>query len=114
MSDTPARKISIESLQEHEPMKGCHGRFVHSETMTHAYWRIEAGAVVPEHHHAQEQVVNVLEGELEFVLDGAPHRLGPGDILVVPSEVPHSARAITKCRVLDVFSPPRDLTGFVR
>ena len=107
-------KISVDSLPVHEPMKGCHGRFVHSATMTHAYWKIDVGAVVPEHAHPQEQVVNMLEGELEFVLDGVPHRLGRGDVLVVPSEVRHSARAITRCRVLDVFSPPRDVSGFVR
>jgi len=106
--------IRIDALEEHEPMKGCHGRFVHSATMTHAYWRIEQGAVVPEHQHAQEQVVNVLEGELELVLDGVPHRLRPGDVLVVPSGARHSARGIVESRVLDVFSPPRELAGFVR
>ena len=39
-----------------------HGRFVHSERMTFAWWRIEPGAEVPEHDHPHEQVVNVLEG----------------------------------------------------
>ncbi|HVS64045.1 MAG TPA: cupin domain-containing protein [Thermoanaerobaculia bacterium] len=114
MSSETSGRIRIESLDEHEPMKGCHGRFVHSATMTHAYWRIEQGAVVPEHRHPQEQVVNVLEGELELVLDGVAHRLRPGDVLVVPADVAHSARAIAESRVLDVFSPPRDVTGFVR
>ena len=46
--------VEIESLEEHEPMQGFHGRFVHSATMTHAYWRIDQGAQLPEHSHPQK------------------------------------------------------------
>jgi quercetin dioxygenase-like cupin family protein len=106
--------IAIETLEEHEPMTGFRGRFVHSERMTQAYWRIAGGAVLPEHSHPQEQVVHMLEGELELVVGGAPHRLVAGQVLVIPSGTPHSGRALRDCRVLDVFSPPRDLAGFVR
>jgi quercetin dioxygenase-like cupin family protein len=62
----------------------------------------------PMHTHVEEQIVIVLEGELEFNLDGEIKLMGPGDIAVIPSRVPHGARTLdTSCVEVDVFSPPR-------
>ena len=98
----------LDTVNEREIVPGFHGKLIYSEQMTHAYWRIEAGRQLPEHSHVHEQVVNMLEGEFELVLDGFPHRLVPGDVLVIASGVPHSGKAITDCVILDVFHPCRD------
>ena len=50
----------------------------------------------------------MLEGEFEITVGGNPLSLKPGDVVVIPGNVPHSGRAISKCRILDVFSPARD------
>ena len=50
---------------EREVFPGFHGRFIHSGRMTFARWRIDAGAVLPEHSHEHEQVVHMFAGELE-------------------------------------------------
>lgn len=76
--------------------------------MTFAYWEISAGSQVPVHSHPHEQVVNMLEGTLELTVAGENHRLTPGQILVIPSNAIHSGKAITPCRVLDVFNPVRE------
>jgi quercetin dioxygenase-like cupin family protein/GNAT superfamily N-acetyltransferase len=99
---------TIDMLPEHEVFPGFHGRFVHSASMTFAWWTIDAGAAVPEHAHPHEQVVNVLDGELALTVDGTEHRLFPGDVVAIPGGVRHAARALAPCRVLDVFSPVRD------
>lgn len=91
-----------------EVFPGFQGRFVHSATMTFAYWEIQAGALVPEHHHVHEQVVNMFEGQLELTVDGIKHTLGPGQVLIIPSHAVHSGKALTACKVLDVFSPVRE------
>lgn len=98
----------LTSLAEREVMPGFFGRFIHTDATTHAYWRIEAGAVLRPHAHPHEQVVNLFEGELELTVEGVPHRLGPGSVLVIAGNQVHSGHAITACRVLDVFSPVRD------
>ncbi len=100
--------IEIVALAEREPMPGFRGRFVHTENMTLAYWRITQDAALPEHSHFHEQVVNVLEGELELTVGVTTRVLRPGAVWVIPSGIPHSGRALTVCRVLDVFQPVRD------
>lgn len=89
-------------------MPGFHGRFVHSEAMTLVRWDIAAGSPLPERAHPQEQLSAVLEGEFEMVVGGTPHRLAPGSVAVIPSNVVHSGRALTDCRIIDVFHPVRE------
>lgn len=100
--------LNLESLVEHEPIPGYRGRFVHSEGMTIAYWEIEAGAPLPTHSHVHEQVANVISGEFELTVDGETRVLGPGSVAVIPGNVVHSGRAITACRLMDVFCPVRE------
>ncbi len=99
---------NIADVPEREIVPGFHGRFLHSGQMTFAYWRIDAGAAIPMHSHPHEQVVNMLEGELELVVDGTPHMLTAGDVHVIPGGAAHGARAVTEARVLDVFAPVRE------
>jgi hypothetical protein len=63
-------KIDLDQIEEREIVPGFHARFVHSENMTLAFWRVEAGATLPDHQHIHEQVANVLEGEFELSVDG--------------------------------------------
>ena len=101
-------QIELNTLSVREIFPGLRARLVHSDRMTHSWVEIDAGATFPRHHHPHEQIVNVLEGELELVVEGTPHRLVPGLVFVIPPNVPHSGCALTACRVLDVFAPPRD------
>ena len=98
----------LAEVPPYERLPGMRGKFLHSGTMTFVYWDIDEGAALPRHAHHHEQVVNMLEGEFELVVDGTPHRLKPGDVLAIPGNAPHSGRAITRCRILDVFWPIRE------
>lgn len=98
----------FENMEEKEILPGLFVRFVHSENMTLAYWRILPGCELPTHSHVNEQVVNVIEGELELVVDGRPHILTRGKVVVLPPDMPHSGKAITECHIIDVFHPVRE------
>jgi quercetin dioxygenase-like cupin family protein len=98
----------LSDLTEHEVFPGFRGRFVHSERTSHVYWTIDAGAVLPEHDHPHEQVVNMIEGELELVVSGEARVLRAGDVLAIPGGARHSGRALSRVRVLDVFTPVRE------
>ena len=101
-------KIDIWSTKSREIMEGYHGRFVHSERTTHVYWEIDPGNPLPEHDHPHEQIVNMLMGTFELIVNGTSHMLEAGDVFVVPPDVPHTGVAHTPCRILDVFAPVRE------
>lgn len=76
--------------------------------MTLAFWEVIAGSSVPEHSHIHEQVVIVREGKLELVVNREKRIMDAGCIAVIPSNVKHSAYAVTDCKLLDVFYPVRE------
>ena len=91
------------------PLPGWSGHFFHSEYMTFAHWDIQSTAAdLHEHQHPQEEVWNIVEGELVLVLNGREWRLGPGDAAVVPPETPHSVRVVGMCRAVIADYPVRE------
>jgi quercetin dioxygenase-like cupin family protein len=99
---------TLDEIEQRELLPGLHVRFLHSENMTAAYWFIEAGSEMPVHTHPHEQITNVLEGELELTLGEESRVLGPGTAAVIAPEIPHGGRAVSDCRVIDVFHPVRE------
>ena len=65
------------------------------------------GAIVPEHHHESEQITYILEGALQFEIGGQIIVVGKGQVLRIPSNVPHRAVALEDTLDLDIFSPIR-------
>jgi quercetin dioxygenase-like cupin family protein len=98
------------------PLPGWSGRFFHSENMTFAHWDIAAGATdLHEHSHPQEEVWNVVEGEVVLVIDGVARTLGSGAAAVVPPHVPHAAGVVGTCRAIVTDFPLRaELPGVPR
>jgi quercetin dioxygenase-like cupin family protein len=99
---------NLDEITEREIVPGYRAKFIHAEGMTLAYWKVEAGAALPEHSHPHEQIANVLEGEFELTVAGESRVLIPGQVAVIPGNMPHSGRAITACRLLDAFQPARE------
>ena len=82
--------------------------------IAHVY--LKTGCLVPKHHHVNEQITYILEGALRFWLgdkvdsqDEADSVLvKAGEVLVIPSSVPHRALAMGDTLDVDVFAPPRE------
>ena len=68
---------------------------------------LKKGAYVPLHSHHNEQVSYVLEGALQFTLEGKEVIVRAGEILCIPAHVPHEAFALEDTVDLDIFNPPR-------
>jgi len=100
--------MNLSEIEPKEIMPGYHGKLVHGERMSWVFWDVEKGAEVPEHHHAHEQIMHVVEGSFEFTLNGEKGTYGPGDVVIIPSYAPHSGKALTPCKLMDIFSPVRE------
>lgn len=62
----------------------------------------------PPHSHPHQQATYVAEGELLFFLGDEPHKLGPGDLITVPPDMPHTIQLLSeRVRLVDTFSPIR-------
>ena len=100
--------IDLNKIEGKEVVPGFTGKFIHSEYMSIAFWTIKAGHSLPEHKHVHEQIANVIAGEIELVMEGKSHILTKDTCLIIPSNVPHSGKAITDCYIVDVFYPVRE------
>jgi quercetin dioxygenase-like cupin family protein len=69
---------------------------------------MKKGAHVPRHYHHNEQVTYILEGALKFAIDGKEIVVKAGEVLCIPSNMPHEAWALEDTLDLDVFTPPRE------
>ena len=82
-------------------------RFFSGEQMTVARISFSKGARLAAHKHVNEQFSFLLSGRVEFVIEGAVRMVGPGEMVHLPSQVTHEARALEESVVLDMFAPPR-------
>ncbi|HWG59274.1 MAG TPA: cupin domain-containing protein [Candidatus Acidoferrales bacterium] len=84
-------------------------QMISGEDGTLARVLLSRGAVVPRHSHRSEQYTMILEGALKFIFDdGETATVRPGDVLLIPAHVPHSAEALEDTVDIDFFAPRRE------
>jgi quercetin dioxygenase-like cupin family protein len=99
--------IDTSTLKVIERLPGWHGRYFHSPSMTFAHYDFTRGASIHEHFHPQEEVYELIEGELEITIEGAAQIIRPGLVAIVPSNARHSVKALTNGRAIIVDYPLR-------
>ncbi len=100
-SEVPAEQLNPSMLR----------RMVHGDRILVADMQFRSGFVVPLHHHVNEQVTLVKSGLIRFRLGadrGQVIDVHPGEVLVIPSNVPHEAEMIGDVEEMDVFTPLRE------
>jgi quercetin dioxygenase-like cupin family protein len=86
-------------------------RIVTGEKMTVAKIYFDDGFVVPMHSHHNEQITQVVKGQMQFVFGGdEPEEmlLRAGDVVVIPPHIPHQATCIGEVEEIDMWAPRRD------
>lgn len=104
----PGRFVDVTAIEPMAVIAGLTFRPVAGETSLVNFVDYEPQSEAPLHRHAEEQIVLILDGQLEFTIDGRSRLMQPGDMAVIPPWVPHGA--ITRewtCRQIDIFTPAR-------
>lgn len=104
------RLVIWDDMEREELAEGIGRRFVSGQTMTVARIDLGKGAMVPSHHHHNEQICTVVAGRLEFRLgEGLEDKriVGAGQSLVIPPDLAHEVIALEDSTAYDLFSPPR-------
>jgi quercetin dioxygenase-like cupin family protein len=103
--------VDTSTLPVIERLPGWHGRYFHTANMTFAHYDFKRGSIIHEHFHPEEEVYEVVEGELEVTVGGEAQIARAGIVAIVPSNVRHSVRALTDGRVIVVDHPVRPEFG---
>jgi quercetin dioxygenase-like cupin family protein len=103
--------VDTSTLPVIERLPGWHGRYFHTANMTFAHYDFKRGSIIHEHFHPEEEVYEVIEGELEVTVGGEAQIARAGIVAIVPSNVRHSVRALTDGRVIIVDHPARPEFG---
>lgn len=85
-------------------------RLITGDRMMLAHVYIKKGCIVPRHSHENEQITYILEGGLRFWIGADESQVIDvlaGEVLHIPSHVPHKAEALEDTLDVDIFSPPR-------
>lgn len=99
-----------EDMPKEELKPDLHRRLVTAEQMMLAHVYLDKGCIVPQHAHENEQLTYILEGKLRFWLgedESEVVDVGAGEVLHLPSWLPHKAEALEPTLDVDVFCPPR-------
>jgi quercetin dioxygenase-like cupin family protein len=99
--------VDTSNLPVVERLPGWNGRYFHSAHMTFAHYDFTRGSSIHEHFHPEEEVYEVIEGELEVTIDGAVQVAREGLVAIVPSNVRHSVKALTDGRAIIIDYPVR-------
>ncbi len=99
----PFEKLHFEKLTDKTSR-----RYVSGEKATLANFQLKKGAIVPEHHHPNEQISYVLNGCIKVTVPDKDFLVHSGEVIIIPSNIPHQFEAVDDSLVLDVFCPIRE------
>lgn len=113
MSDAPVRHERWDDIRHEQVTSDIARKLFTGERMMLAQVYLDKGAIVPTHSHENEQLTWIVEGALRFWIgeEGSEDLrelvVSAGEVLYIPSNVPHKAEALEDTFDVDVFSPPR-------
>lgn len=109
--DVPMMPVAWEDLPLEQVNEYMRRRIVTGEKMTIAQIFLADGYTVPQHSHVNEQITHVLSGVMRFRFGKdreVVRDVGPGEVIVIPSNVPHEALMIGDVVEIDLWSPRRE------
>lgn len=111
MSLSELQSINWDAIELEEVNPSMRRRIITGKKMTVARIYLSDGFLVPMHSHIHEQITQVISGRMRFVFGDDRRKtqeFGPGDVVVIPPNLPHEALAIGALEEMDMWTPRRD------
>ena len=111
MNSARATRYRWKDLPKEQLKPDLSRRLISTERLMLAHVYLETGCVVPKHSHENEQLTYILEGVLRFFLgedESEVVDVAAGEVLHIPSNLPHRAEALETTLDVDIFCPPRE------
>jgi quercetin dioxygenase-like cupin family protein len=102
------QKTSWQALEVDKMNDKISRQMISGENGTLARILLARGAVVGRHHHLSEQYTWIVSGALRFTFDDREIVVNAGEVLYIPSNVPHAAVALEDTVDIDFFAPRRE------
>jgi quercetin dioxygenase-like cupin family protein len=92
-----------------ELVPGSNSHLVFGERAMVSFLTMSANSYFPPHRHEAEQIMTVIEGYMDEIIEGKLYRVKKGDVIILPSNIEHGGRLReVDCKVVDIFIPPRE------
>lgn len=106
--ESKKRIINYHDVPLTELVPGCHSHIVSGERGLVSFLTMPANGFFPPHRHEAEQIMVVLEGYLDEIIEGKLYPVKEGDVIILPSNIEHGAQIHeVDCKAIDIFVPPR-------
>jgi len=104
-----AKIYTVADITPKKIHEGCLTRLVAGRNALISFLHIEPHTFFPLHQHSQEQLMIVVEGEIEEIVEDKTYLLKKGKVIILPSNIEHGGRTLdSSCEIIDIFSPPRE------
>ena len=103
--------FEMQNIQTLPLVEGISIKAIYGEQCSASFLELAPFSRLPEHHHENEQIGLVLEGELEYTIGGEMKLCRKGMAFLIPPNTPHSCVVVSQkpAKIVDIFAPPRDL-----
>jgi quercetin dioxygenase-like cupin family protein len=102
------RVVRYQEVPMTELVPGSNSHLVAGEKALVSFLTMSAHSYFPPHRHEAEQIMIVIDGYMDEIIEGKLYRVKKGDVIVLPSNIEHGGRIReVDCKVIDIFSPPR-------
>lgn len=102
------QQFSFDDLPVEKLSEKISRRYVYGEKAMFVRFDLKKGAIIPEHHHPNEQITYILKGAVKIRMGGKDYFVKTGGVIIIPSNVPHQFEALEDSIDIDVFAPPRE------
>jgi quercetin dioxygenase-like cupin family protein len=101
MSTTPvAELLHLADLVGYQEGAVVSRQITKSDAGNVTLFAFDLGQELSEHTTPYDALVHVLEGQVEVRIGGKPFVLAPGDVIIMPANVPHALKAVSRFKML--------------